>query len=247
MLHGGPGASHDYLRPQLDALAEPGAPPALLLRPARRRPLAARRRHAARHAGRTTSPISKRCGAPRLEQLTLVGYSWGALLGDALRARASGARSRAGADLARARRRPRAHAEMRARLAAARRAPGGARPSRRALDLSDRRARFALAVAGYFVDPRARARADAVSGSAARRRGGVAQPGRLRSLPRLCVLCRCRRWCSTATRTPSRIATAQSRPRRRSRPSSSSCPRCGHVALRRGARAAFAALRRFSR
>ena len=24
MLHGGPGASHDYLRPQLDALADPG-------------------------------------------------------------------------------------------------------------------------------------------------------------------------------------------------------------------------------
>src|SRR6478672_9779723 len=80
MLHGGPGASHDYLRPQLDAIAEPG-----------------RRRlfyYDQRGGGRSKLAAGVKPGgwpvhvadleAVRahlgLARLVLVGYSWGALL-----------------------------------------------------------------------------------------------------------------------------------------------------------------------
>src|SRR5947209_246468 len=80
MLHGGPGASHDYLRPGLDALAQPG----------RRRLLYYDQRGSGRSpldAGVPPGPWQEHVadldavrvhlgGAP----LTLVGYSWGALL-----------------------------------------------------------------------------------------------------------------------------------------------------------------------
>src|SRR6516165_6536739 len=81
MLHGGPGASHDYLRPQLDALAVPG----------RRRLFYYDQRGGGRSpldAG--TKPAGQRVHVEDLEairrhlgqeQLTIVGYSWGALLG----------------------------------------------------------------------------------------------------------------------------------------------------------------------
>ena len=81
MLHGGPGASHDYLRPGLDALAAPGRRRALLLRSARQRPLAARRRQSRpapwqQHVADLDAVRVHLGGAP----MTLVGYSWGALL-----------------------------------------------------------------------------------------------------------------------------------------------------------------------
>src|SRR5438552_3348392 len=80
MLHGGPGASHDYLRPGLDAIAEPG-----------------RRRlfyYDQRGSGRSpllpgVAPADFRTHIADLDAvrlhlggapLTLVGYSWGALL-----------------------------------------------------------------------------------------------------------------------------------------------------------------------
>ena len=80
LLHGGPGASHDYLRPQLDALARPGA----------------RRLFYYDQRGGGRSPLD--AGTPPgtvedhvadldrvrqhlgLDRLTLVGYSWGGLL-----------------------------------------------------------------------------------------------------------------------------------------------------------------------
>jgi proline iminopeptidase len=152
ILHGGPGASHDYLRPQLDALASPG----------RRRLLY----YDQRGGGR--SPLSP--GAPfggvaehvadleavraRLgrEQLTVVGYSWGGLLALAWaldhpeRVERLALISPAPASAA-------GRAAMRERLAAAGRRPE-VEALRATLDPRDRRARFALAVAGYFHDPR---------------------------------------------------------------------------------------------
>src|SRR6185312_9363292 len=103
MLHGGPGASHDYLRPGLDAVAVPG----------RRRLFYYDQRGSGRspldagvapgtwqdHVADLDAVREHLGGAP----LTLVGYSWG---------------------------------ELRARL-----------------DMTDRRNRFAIAVAGYFVEP----------------------------------------------------------------------------------------------
>ena len=78
VLHGGPGAHHDYLLPGFDALARRTR--AHLLRPARRRPLAGGRA-TCRSAGPSRWPTSRRCGVHwSLERLTLVGYSWGGLL-----------------------------------------------------------------------------------------------------------------------------------------------------------------------
>ena len=163
MLHGGPGASHDYLRPGLDALAAPG----------RRRLFYYDQRGSGRSpldAGVAPAPWQEHVadldavrahlgGAP----LTLVGYSWGALLAllyacehrdrvarlilvspapAAARERAE-ARERLAAMSAR----PSVQA-LRARLDPP--APSGAAP----MDAAERRRnRFALAVAGYFADP----------------------------------------------------------------------------------------------
>src|SRR3954471_5149215 len=80
LLHGGPGASHDYLRPQLDALAKPG-----------------QRRlfyYDQRGGGRSPLDAGVKAGGWRVhvedleavrrhlqrDRLTLVGYSWGGLL-----------------------------------------------------------------------------------------------------------------------------------------------------------------------
>src|SRR6516165_3091686 len=76
MLHGGPGASHDYLRPQLDALAQPGV----------------RRLYYYDQRGGGQSPLApgeKPLGVDEhvadleairealgQERLTIVGYSW---------------------------------------------------------------------------------------------------------------------------------------------------------------------------
>jgi proline iminopeptidase len=147
VLHGGPGASHDYLRPQLDAIGgrvfyydqrgsgrsplDAGAPPA------------GWREHVA-------DLESLRVGLG-VERLALVGYSWGALLAMLYAVEhpdhverlalispamaAAGERAEAARRLAEMGRRPEVEA------------------LRQTLDASDRKNRFALAVAGYFADP----------------------------------------------------------------------------------------------
>jgi len=151
MLHGGPAAGHEYLRPGLDALAEPG-----------------RRRlfyYDQRGCGQSpldpgTAPGDWRTHVADLEavrvhlgqeRLTLVGYSWGALLGMLYAIEHPDRVARlalVSPAPAAARERP----EMAARLKAL-----AARPSvealRARLDPADRRHRFALAVAGYFARP----------------------------------------------------------------------------------------------
>lgn len=150
ILHGGPGASHDYLRPQMDALADPGR---LVY-------------YDQRGSGQSTLAPGTPPGGWRehvddlervrvalgIAQLKLVGYSWGGLLALLYALE---------------------HPERVARLALVSPAPASAaerpavarrfldmarRPSvqalRDTLDMSDRRARFAVAVAAYFVDPR---------------------------------------------------------------------------------------------
>jgi proline iminopeptidase len=150
MLHGGPGASHDYLRPGMDALAD------------------AHRRlfyYDQRGGGRSpllpeVAPAGWQTHVADLEavrrhlgvaQLTLVGYSWGALLALLYTLE---------------------HPDRVARLALVSPAPAtaserlvfqqrfaemGRRPSvealRARLDPANRQHRFALAVAGYFADP----------------------------------------------------------------------------------------------
>jgi len=152
MLHGGPGASHDYLRPQLDALATPG-----------------RRRlfyYDQRGGGRSplepgSAPATAWVHVDDLERvrehlgvsrLTLVGYSWGGLLAllyalehphhvDKLALISPASVTVAGREISR----------MRLQAAAQRPEVDALRAS---LDLKDRRNRFALAVAGYFANPR---------------------------------------------------------------------------------------------
>ena len=161
MLHGGPGAAHDYLRPGLDAVAEPNRRRLFYYdqRGSGRSPLASGvapggwREHVADldavrlHLG----------GTP----LTLVGYSWGALLAMlyAVEHRdrvarlvlispapaAAHERAEAKARLAAMSARPSVQA-LRARLDAAATSAADSAADRR-------RSRFALAVAGYFADP----------------------------------------------------------------------------------------------
>jgi proline iminopeptidase len=141
LLHGGPGASHDYLRPQMDAVGgrclyydQRGGGRSRSLPP-----------------GTWQEHVDDLESLRKDDKLTLVGYSWGALLALlyatkhpehvgklVLVAPASAAareRTEASARLEAAKRRPQVEA-LRARL-----------------DLSDRRNRFALAVAGWFHDP----------------------------------------------------------------------------------------------
>jgi proline iminopeptidase len=151
MLHGGPGASHDYLRPQLDALAEPG----------RRRLLYYDQRGGGKSPSSQPRPATWREHVADLDgvraalgrdRVTLVGYSWGGLLAllyavehperVARLALISPAPAWAGA-----------RDEMRRRLADAARRPE-VDALRATLDPKNRRHRFALAVAGYFADPR---------------------------------------------------------------------------------------------
>ncbi|HZS35718.1 MAG TPA: alpha/beta fold hydrolase [Polyangia bacterium] len=152
MLHGGPGASHDYLRPQLDAIAEPGARRLFY--------------YDQRGGGRSTIDAGVKPGTWRdhvadldrvreflgRESLTLVGYSWGGLLALIYAVEHPDRVAR----LALISPAPATSAErdvMRARLAAAARRPE-VEALRASLDSKDRRARFAVAVAGYFADPR---------------------------------------------------------------------------------------------
>ena len=147
MLHGGPGASHDYLRPGLDALAAPG----------RRRLFYSDQRGGGRspappapwqtHVADLDAVRVHLGGAP----MTLVGYSWGALLAMlyAIEHREHVARlvliSPAPAAFAE-------RAEFKARFEAMSKRPSVA-ALRARLDPKDRRHRFALAVAGYFANP----------------------------------------------------------------------------------------------
>jgi proline iminopeptidase len=151
LLHGGPGASHDYLRPQLDTLAQAGKRRLFYYdqRGSGRSPL---------HEGTAPGGFAEHVAdleAVRLalgvERLWLCGYSWGALLAMLYAVEhpdrvarlalispapaASSERAEAGRRLAEMAKRPEVEA-LRARL-----------------DSSDRRNRFALAVAGYFADP----------------------------------------------------------------------------------------------
>jgi proline iminopeptidase len=150
ILHGGPGASHDYLRPQLDRLA--GAGRRLLY-------------YDQRGGGRSALPSDWPAGGIRehlrdLEQVlasvrparpALVGYSWGGLLALHLALEAPQAIDRlllispAPPDIE-------AREHMRARLAAAARRPD-VLAFVAGLDRTDKRQRFAGAIAGYFVTP----------------------------------------------------------------------------------------------
>jgi proline iminopeptidase len=152
LLHGGPGASHDYPRPQLDALAEPGR----------------RRLYYYDQRGGGRSPLdpgvkpggwqvhvadleSVRAHLGR-DKLILVGYSWGALLA-MLYATEHPDRVEKLALISPAPAAMRERAAMKERMAAAMKRPA-VEELRRTLDLSDRRVKFALAVSSYFVDPR---------------------------------------------------------------------------------------------
>lgn len=150
MLHGGPGASHDYLRPQLDALVT--AERRLIYYDQRgggRSLLGAGQAYGGveRHV-EDLEQVREHLGEP---QLALCGYSWGALL--ALHYAV-------------------AYPENVERLLLISPAPSRAfwrepmktrmqralaRPEVQAwkatLDLTDKRQRFALAVSGYFVEP----------------------------------------------------------------------------------------------
>lgn len=150
MLHGGPGATHDYLRPQLDRFTDAGR--RLVYYDQRgngRSPLA---------AGVSFGTVDDHVSDLELvrqtlgqERLDLCGYSWGGLLAlhYALRFPAHTGRlllvSTAPARLF-------WREEMKARMRRAAERPSVA-AWKATLDRSDRRHRFALAVAGYFYDP----------------------------------------------------------------------------------------------
>jgi proline iminopeptidase len=154
MLHGGPGAAHDYLRPGLDAVAEPG----------RRRLFYYDQRGCGRspldpgvapadwqtHVADLDAVRVHLGGAP----LTLVGYSWGALLAllYAVEHRDGVARL-ALISPAPAAARERAAAQERLVAMAQRPSVQALRARLDAPNTRDRRHRFALAVAGYFANP----------------------------------------------------------------------------------------------
>lgn len=164
LLHGGPAASHDYLRPQLDRLAgtEAGPPRRLVYYDQRgggRSSLSAGTMPGG--AGDHVDDLERLRAHLGVERLRLCGYSWGGLLAllyalshpDRVERLAllspapawAGARAAMLENLRRAGER-REVAEWKASLDL---------PSLSARDPeAARRARFAIAVAGYFVDPR---------------------------------------------------------------------------------------------
>ncbi len=151
MLHGGPGASHDYLRPGLDALAAPGRRRLFYYdqRGSGRSPLAPGSAAAPwqRHVADLDAVRVHLGGAP----MTVVGYSWGALLAMlyAVEHRAHVARL---VLISPAPAAARERAQMKERFTAMSKRPS-VEALRARLDLTDRRNRFVLAVAGYFADP----------------------------------------------------------------------------------------------
>lgn len=171
LLHGGPGASHDYLRPQLDRLASPrGADRRLIYydqRGSGRSPLVA-----GLDAG--TAPGTAADHVADLERvrlhleptltdgrIDLLGYSWGGLLA-MLYALERPERIGRLVLLSSAPSHADARGEFQRNLRLAERRPEVAalRESLRLDELqardpaAARRARFALAVTGYFVEPR---------------------------------------------------------------------------------------------
>lgn len=155
MLHGGPGASHDYLRPGLDGAATPGRRRLLYYdqRGSGRSPLDAGAAPAGwqTHVADLDAVRRHLGGAP----LTLVGYSWGALLA-LLYAVEHRDRVAKLALISPAPAAARERAEAGERLKAMAQRPSVA-ALRARLDPPntkiDRRHRFALAIAGYFAHP----------------------------------------------------------------------------------------------
>lgn len=151
MLHGGPAASHDYLRPGMDALVENGHRRLFYYdqRGGGRSPLAP----GVAPAGWQTHVADLEAVRLHLglEKVTLVGYSWGALLALLYALEHPGRVER----LALVSPGPASASErtlFQERLAAMSRRPS-VEALRARLDPEDRRQRFALAVAGYFADP----------------------------------------------------------------------------------------------
>jgi proline iminopeptidase len=152
LLHGGPGASHDYLRPQMDAVAEPGRRRLFYYdqRGGGRSPLDA----GVKPGGWPVHVADLEAVRTHLgrDQLTLVGYSWGALLA-MLYAVEHPDRVEKLALISPAPAAMRERAAMKERMAQAMQRPA-VEELRRTLDPKDRRAKFALAVSSYFADPR---------------------------------------------------------------------------------------------
>ena len=151
VLHGGPGASHDYLRPQCDAFARSGHS----LFYYDQRGGGQSKLDAGALPGTVADHLAD-LDAVRThlgeEALTLIGYSWGGLLA-ILYALRNPARVAKLLLLAPAPLWSGARDDMKARLKQMAERPAVA-AFRASLDMNDRRNRFALAVANYFVDPR---------------------------------------------------------------------------------------------
>lgn len=150
MLHGGPGASHDYLRPQLDRLGEARTLVYYDQRGGGRSPIGVGQAYAGvdRHV-EDLETLRVQLDEP---QLALCGYSWGALL--ALHyavAYPENVERLLLISSAPSRGFWREQMKLRMQQAAAR---AEVLAWKSTLDLTDRRQRFALAVAGYFVEPR---------------------------------------------------------------------------------------------
>jgi proline iminopeptidase len=144
LLHGGPGASHDYLRPQMDLVG------------GRRLYYDQRGGGKSREAGpggwrehvADLDAVRTHLG---VERLALCGYSWGGLLA-MLYAVEHPDRVEKLALVSPAPAASRERPEMARRLAEAAKRPE-VEALRQRWDANDRRHRFALAVAGYFANP----------------------------------------------------------------------------------------------
>jgi proline iminopeptidase len=152
VLHGGPGASHDYLRPQFDAIASNSGKRLIY--------------YDQRGGGRSPLLPSVKPGTwqdhvadldlmrshQNVARADLVGYSWGGLLA-LLYAVTHPERVGKLALVSPAPATSRDRTIMKERMAAAAKRPE-VEALKATLDPHDREARFALAVAGYFWDPR---------------------------------------------------------------------------------------------
>lgn len=237
LLHGGPGASHDYLRPQMDAIGgrcvyydqrgsgrsplDPGTPYGTI------------EDHVAdldavrRHLGETA--------------LTLVGYSFGGLLAMAYALRHPDRVARL-ALVSPAPAASRERTAMRARLLAAARRPE-VEALRTTLDTGDRRARFALAVAGYFKEPRRALELTPFIVKAAAEEAAWKSLGEYDLRPALATL-KVPALVAHGVEDPIPIETARATARALSA-QLVELPACGHVPYIEAAPALFSALRRF--